>query len=55
MSYLPSTVFPAGLTGEGLPVGIQAIGPEYGDLTCMEFARLIGQVIGGFQPPPGYE
>ncbi len=55
VSYLPSTVFPAGLTGEGLPVGIQAIGPEYGDLTCMEFARLIGQVIGGFQPPPGYE
>lgn len=54
VSYLPSTVFPAGLTPDGLPVGIQAIGPEYGDRMCIAFAQLIGQVIGGFQPPPGY-
>ncbi len=55
VALLPSTVFPAGLTPGGLPVGIQAIGPEYGDRMCLEFARAIGQVIGGFQPPPGYD
>ncbi len=54
MAYLPATVFPAGLTAGGLPVGLQAVGPEYGDRMCIEFARAIGQVMGGFTPPPGY-
>ena len=54
MAYLPATVFPTGLSAGGLPIGLQAVGPEYGDRMCIEFARAIGQVIGGFQPPPGY-
>jgi amidase len=54
LSYLPSTVFPTGLSEDGLPIGLQAIGAEFDDRTTIEFARLIAQEIGGFQPPPGY-
>jgi amidase len=55
VSHLPSTVFPTGLSGTGLPIGLQAIGGEYHDRTTIEFARLMAQEIGGFQPPPGFE
>jgi amidase len=53
-SYLPSTVFPTGLSEGGLPIGLQAIGPAYGDLACIDFARLVAEELGGFVPPPGY-
>ncbi len=52
--YLPASVAPAGLTRSGLPVGIQIIGPNFGDHTCIEFARLIEENFGGFVPPPDY-
>ena len=52
--YLPSTVAPIGLTGSGLPVGVQIIGPHLGDLATIHFARLLGRAFGGFVPPPGY-
>ncbi|MAE97373.1 MAG: amidase [Deltaproteobacteria bacterium] len=55
VSYLPSTVFPTGPSKEGLPIGLQAVGAEFDDATCIEFARLIALEIGGFVPPPGYE
>jgi len=54
LSYLPATAAPIGLTGEGLPVGLQIIGPEGEDPTTIEFARLLAAEIGGFVPPPGY-
>ncbi|MEQ8955598.1 MAG: amidase family protein [Gammaproteobacteria bacterium] len=54
VSYLPSTVFPTGLSAGGLPIGLQAIGAEFNDRTTIEFARLMAQEIGGFQPPSGY-
>ncbi len=54
LSYLPSTVFPTGLSEDGLPIGLQAIGAAFDDRTTIEFARLLAQEIGGFQPPPGY-
>src|SRR5206468_2848622 len=40
MSFLPSTAAPCGFTPGGLPVGVQIVGPQYGDLTCLAFARL---------------
>ena len=55
LAYLPSTVAPIGLDGEGLPVGIQIIGPQYGDLTCIHFARLLERHYRSFVSPPGYE
>jgi len=54
-AYLPSTVFPTGPSREGLPIGVQAVSAPYRDYRCIEFARQIGQEIGGFQSPPGYE
>ena len=54
MAYLPSTAAPAGFTPGGLPVGVQIVGPQYGDRTCIEFARLLEQEFQGFVPPPGY-
>jgi amidase len=49
--HLPATVAPVGPTPEGLPVGVQIIGPYLEDHTTIEFARLLGDVIGGFSPP----
>jgi amidase len=54
MAYLPSTVAPIGFTSEGLPVGVQIVGPQYGDRTCIAFAKLIEQEFQAFVPPAGY-
>jgi amidase len=53
-SLLPATVAPAGLSAEGLPVGVQIVGPEFGDLGTIWLAGQLADLIGGFQPPPGY-
>jgi amidase len=53
-SYLPSTAAPCGFTRTGLPVGVQIVGPQYGDLTCLAFARLLEHEFQAFVPPPGY-
>ncbi len=55
MANLPSTVAPIGFTGDGRPVGVQIVGPEYGDRTCLHFARLLEKEYQAFVPPPGYE
>src|SRR5215470_12394172 len=55
MVYLPATVAPVGLTPGGLPVGVQIAGPQYGDRTCIAFARQLEQEYRAFVPPPGYE
>ena len=53
--YLPSTIAPAGLTSEGLPVGIQIVGSYLEDRTTIHLAKLIEDEMGGFVPPPGLE
>jgi amidase len=52
--YLPATVAPAGLTPNGLPVGVQIVGPQYGDRSCIAFARLLEDAYRGFVPPPNF-
>jgi amidase len=52
--YLPSTAAPCGFTPGGLPVGVQIVGPQYGDLTCLAFARHLEREYQAFVPPPGY-
>ena len=52
--YLPSTVAPIGLTADGLPVGVQIVGPQYGDRLCIQFARLIERDYQGFVAPPDF-
>jgi amidase len=54
MAHLPATVAPTGLAPNGLPVGIQIIGPYLEDYTPIQFARLMAEVTGGFQPPPNF-
>jgi amidase len=55
VAYLPATIAPVGFTSAGLPVGVQIIGPRYGDHTCIAFARLLEQEFQGFVPPGGWE
>ncbi|WP_433889278.1 amidase [Streptomyces sp. CA-111067] len=52
MPGLPATAVPAGRSPEGLPVGVQIIGPMYEDRTPLRLAELLEQEIGGFQAPP---
>jgi amidase len=54
VAYLPATIAPVGPGRSGLPIGLQIVGPEFGDLVTIEFARLLAREIGGFTPPPGY-
>jgi amidase len=54
MAYLPSTVVPTGLTPEGLPCGVQIIGPQYGDMLCLQMAKMLEKEFAAFQPPPGF-
>ena len=54
VAHLPSTVFPTGLSQEGLPIGLQAVGAEFNDYVTIDFTRLMAEEIGGFIPPPAY-
>jgi len=50
---LPATVIPIGVA-DGLPSGVQIIGPEFEDHTPLAFAREVEREFGGFIAPPGY-
>lgn len=54
VSYLPATVIPTGLNAEGLPIGVQIVGPEYGDLITIGAAQLMEAAGFRFTPPPDY-
>ncbi len=54
LTGLPATVAPTGLTPDGLPVGIQIMGPYMEDATPIDVAKQLATLIGGFQTPPGY-
>jgi amidase len=51
MPGLPATAVPAGRSPEGLPVGVQLIGPMFEDRTPLRLAELLEQKTGGFQAP----
>ncbi len=38
-AYLPATVVPAGMSAEGLPIGVQIVGPYLHDRTTLQLAR----------------
>ncbi len=51
---LPATAAPIGLSADGLPIGVQIVGPYLEDRTPLAFAALIEREFGGFMVPPGY-
>jgi amidase len=55
VSYLPATVAPIGIARDGMPVGVQIVGPYLEDKTPIQFAGLIEEMTGGFIAPPLYE
>lgn len=54
LSGCPATAAPVGRTPDGLPVGLQIMGPFWEDATTITFAELLSKEIGGFVAPPGY-
>ncbi|REK05372.1 MAG: amidase [Acidobacteria bacterium] len=55
VAFLPSTVVPTGPGAEGLPLGVQIAGPEWGDRITIEAARFLEQSGLRFVPPAGFE
>jgi amidase len=51
MPGLPATAIPLGLNLQGLPLGVQIVGPFLEDRTPLKLAELIEREIGGFIPP----
>ncbi|GAA3884751.1 amidase [Saccharothrix violaceirubra] len=51
MPGLPATAVPADRSPEGLPVGVQLIGPMFEDRTPLRLAELLERAIGGFRAP----
>jgi len=54
VAFLPSTVIPTGLTDDGLPIGLQIVGPEYADLITIGVARMLEAAGCQFVPPQKY-
>lgn len=52
---LPAASVPIGRTrGDGLPVGLQIIGPYLEDRTVIELAGHLAEHVPGFEPPPSF-
>ncbi len=48
----PATTMPIGIDQDGLPIGMQIIGPLLEDRTTLAFAEQVERVFGGFVAPP---
>jgi amidase len=48
---LPATAVPGGLGDDGLPIGVQVVGPYLHDRTTLQAARLIARLRGGCPRP----
>lgn len=49
---LPAVSVPAGVTSEGLPVGVQIIGRPLAEETVLAAASIIEEALGGYAQPP---
>lgn len=54
LPLLPATAVPTGADAHGLPLALQVIGPEMGDLTTIWVAGQIARRSGGYRVPPGF-
>ena len=55
VANLPATVMPTGKFSQGLPCGLQLIGPHREDRTNIRFAQLAEQAAGAYLVPPAVE
>ena len=53
VAFLPSTVIPTGPDANGLPIGVQLVGPAYGDRVTIGAAAALEATGFAFRPPPG--
>jgi amidase len=51
VAHFPATTAPIDQTSDGLPIGIQIIGPYLEDRTTIAFAGLLERELGGFRAP----
>ena len=54
MAYLPSTVAPVAFSDERLPIGVQIVGPQYGDLQCISAAQFLERELQPFVAPDDF-
>jgi amidase len=51
VAYLPATVVPVGTSADGLPIGVQIVGPHLEDRTTLAVAAAITDLVGGCPRP----
>jgi amidase len=51
VAYLPATSVPVGRNADGLPVGLQIVGPYLEDRTPLFLAARLSEIVGGFAKP----
>ena len=51
LPQLPSLTIPIGKNADGLPIGVQVIGPYLEDYTPIAFAQAIEGICSGYTPP----
>ena len=54
IAHLPSTVVPTGPDEHGLPIGVQIVGPAFGDRITIGVADALEEAGFAFQAPPEY-
>lgn len=52
LANLPATVVPVGFDLDGLPIGVQIVGPYLGDMTTLRLAEFVSEITGEFEHPP---
>ena len=55
LAGLPATAMPIAVSDQGLPIGMQIIGPYLEDRTPLAFAILMEREFGGFVAPPAFK
>jgi amidase len=52
----PALIVPAGQDGDGLPIGLQLVGPLWSETSLLDIARALEEasILPGFRAPPGY-
>lgn len=54
LAGVPVLVAPLTRSHDGLPIGMQVVGPRWGEARVLAVARALEQFTGGFAAPPGY-